>query len=196
MSIENILNRIREEAEASGAEVLRQAEERSAAIRAEHAKKAERLRAELEARARARAADEERRLVVAEELELRKAHLVRRREILEEVYAAARERIVRLAPNEYLDLVRSLIVRHALSGKEEVVVPAAQREIFTPAFIASLDAARGAGAAFTLAAEPGDFAWGVDLREGRRRVDLTLETVFEQLKARIEPAVAGALFPE
>jgi hypothetical protein len=36
----------------------------------------------------------------------------------------------------------------------------------------------------------------VVLREGQRRVDLTLDVMFRQLASRVESAVAGVLFPE
>ncbi len=196
MSIENILKKIEEEAGAAEAEILRAAGTRAASVREEGEREGAKLREELESRARAKASDEERRLVVGEELELRKASLERRREILGEVYAEARKRIEKLPPDEYLKLISSFILKNAISGTEEIVVPAAQRSMFTGAFVESLNRSRGAGAAFTVAGTPGEFAWGVVLREGQRRIDLTLDVMFRQLAARVEPAVAGVLFPE
>ena len=196
MAIENILNRIEEETEAAAAEIIREAEKQAASIRAEGERSGAKLREELESRASAKASDEERRLVVGEELELRKASLARKREILGEVYAEARKRIEGLPPDEYLKLVSAFILKSAISGKEEIVVPAAQLSMFSGGFVESLNRARGAGAAVSVAETPGDFAWGVVLREGQRRVDLTLATVFRQLAARVESAVAGVLFPE
>ncbi len=195
MSIENIVKRIDEETGAAVAGILGAAGERAAAVGDEAARAGEKLRGELEARARAKAGDEERRLIVGEELELRKAALVRKREILGEVYAEARKRIEHLTPDEYLKLMAALILKNAVSGREEIVVPAAQRGMFDAAFVDALNRARGAGAAFSLAGTPGDFAWGVVLREGQRRVDLTLDVIFRQLAERVESAVAGLLFP-
>jgi V/A-type H+-transporting ATPase subunit E len=196
MSIENILKKIEEETEVAAGEILRAAGTRASSIRGEGERGAAKLREELESRVRAKAADEERRLVVGEELELRKASLERRREILGEVYAEARKRIENLPPDEYLRLVSAFILKSAISGREEIVVPAAQRSMFAGDFVESLNRARGAGSAFTLAETPGDFAWGVVLREGQRRVDLTLGVIFRQLASRVESAVAGVLFPE
>jgi V/A-type H+-transporting ATPase subunit E len=196
MSIENIVNRIEEETGAAVAEILRAAEERASAVRDEAGRGGAKLRGELEGRARAKASDEERRLIVGEELELRKAALLRKREILGEVYAEARKRIQQLSPDEYLKLMSTLILKNAVTGREEIIVPAAQRSMFDGSFVDSLNRSRGQGAAFSLAGTPGDFAWGVVLREGQRRVDLTLDVMFRQLAARVESAVAGLLFPE
>jgi len=196
MSIENILKRIEEETEEAARGILGKAEAQASLIGEDYAKKGKKLREEIEHRSRVKAADEERRLVVGEELELRKAFLVRKREILDDVYGEARTRLESIPQEAYLDLLRSLIVRHSLSGREEIIVPAAQRNMFTADFIASLNRAKGGGAAFSLAGSPGDFPWGVVLREGQRRVDLTLEVIFEQLKTSIESRIAGILFPE
>ena len=196
MSIENILKKIEEEAEAAEAEILRAAGTRAASIRGDGERGGAKLREELESRARAKASDEERRLVVGEELELRKASLERKREILGEVYAEALKRIEHLPQDEYLMLISAFILKNAISGREEIVVPAAQRSMFSGAFVESLNRARGAGAAFVVAETPGEFAWGVVLREGQRRVDLTLGVIFRQLTARVESAVAGVLFPD
>ncbi len=196
MSIENILKRIEEETEDAIKEILGAAGAHGSVIREDYAKKGAKLREELERKVRMKAADEERRLIIGEELELRKAFLKRKCEILNEVYGDVRRRIESRPAAEYLEILKRLIIAHSLSGREEIVVPAEQRGMFTGAYIDSLNEARGEGAAFTLAEAPGDFSWGVVLHEGHRRVDLTLGVVFEQLKARIEPEIASFLFPE
>jgi vacuolar-type H+-ATPase subunit E/Vma4 len=196
MSIENILKKIEEETEAAAAEILRAAETKASSIREEGARGAAKLRGELETRVRAKAADEERRRIVGEELELRKAALARKREILGEVYAEARKRIESLPRDTYVELVSALILKNAVSGHEEIIVPAAQREMFSAGFVEGLNRARGGGAAFSVAETPGEFAWGVVLREGRRRVDLSLDVIFAQLTARVESETAGVLFRE
>ena len=195
MSIENILQRIEEETRGRVAEIMESAGAQAALIREDHAKRGAKLQEELGHAARARAADEERRLVVGEELDLRKAFLGRKREILGEIYGEARKRIEGIEPREYLALVASLIVKNAHTGNEEIVVPAGQKALFSAEYVESLNRAKGNGAAFSLAETPGDFRWGVVLREGRRRVDLTLDVLFEQLKARVESEIAGVLFP-
>jgi V/A-type H+-transporting ATPase subunit E len=196
MSIENILQRIEEETETSIKEIMGKAEAQAALIRDEYAKRGAKLHEELERKARMKASDEERRLIVGEELELRKALLEKKGEILNEVYGEARSRIRGLPPADYLELLKGLIVKNSISGNEEILVPAEQRAMFTAEYLTSLDRARGGNSSFSLADARGEFSWGVVLREGQRRVALTLDVVFEQLKARIESAVASLLFPD
>jgi vacuolar-type H+-ATPase subunit E/Vma4 len=196
MSIESILQRIEEETDEAVKGVLGRAESEAAAIREDYEKRGARLREELGHRSRAKATEEERRLVVGEELELRKALLAKKREILSQVYREARSRIEKLPQGDYIELVKALILANSGSGTEEIVVPRDQRELFAGAFLESLNEAKGPAATFSIAEEPGDFSWGVVLRESWRRVDLTLEVIFDQLKTRIESEVASVLFSE
>ena len=101
-----------------------------------------------------------------------------------------------LPEERYLALLKNLIVRRAVSGKEEIVVPKSQKKLFTQDFIDSLSSAFPGKGSFTVASENGDFTWGVVMREGRRVVDLTLRVLFEQLKEKVEPEIAALLFPE
>jgi vacuolar-type H+-ATPase subunit E/Vma4 len=196
MSIENIIRRIEDETQAAVAEILKKAEEQAAQIAAEYSRESARRAEELAAKARQRAADEEKRLIVGAQLELSKSSLERKREIIDDVCRTARRKIEALPVDEYRELVRELILRNAVSGREEIVVPALQRDLFTKEYIESLNAERGAGATFTVAGTSDEFGWGVVLREGRRRVDLTLGVLFEQMRERIESEIAAALFPE
>jgi len=195
MSIENILKRIEEETEASGREILRAAEAEAAGIRERYEKAADKLRGELSGRAVKKAEEEKRRLIVNEQLELKKALLAKKREILEDVYAEARERAVDLSDSEYIELMKALVLAKAVTGTEEIVVPAERRELFDGEFLAKLNR-ENAGGGFSYAKERGDFEWGVVLKERKRVVDLSLDVLFEQLRERVEPKIASVLFSE
>ena len=176
MSIENILKRIEEESSAAVGGIISEAESEAGKIREDYAAQAGELKGKLERKARTRAEEEERRLLVNEELQLRKELLERKREILDNLYAEAAKRIQSFEKNEYVELMKKMIIGSAISFEEEIIVPEDQREIFGKAFLDSLNkSAREKRGAFSVSDEPGDFTWGVVLREGRRRVDLTLD---------------------
>jgi V/A-type H+-transporting ATPase subunit E len=197
MSIENILKRIEEETAAAVDEIISEAESEAGNIREDYAAQAGELKEKLERRARARAEEEARRLLVNEELQLRKVLLEKKWEILDNLYAEAAKRIESLEKDEYLEFLRKMIIRRATSFEEEIVVPEGQREIFGKAFLDSLNkSVRDKEGTFHVSDEPGDFSWGVVLREGKRRVDLTLEVLITQLRYRIEPNIAAVLFAD
>ncbi len=197
MSIENILKRIEEEAEAAVGLIIGEAETEAEKIRKEFAAQADELKEKLEQRARIRAEEEERRLLVNEELRLRKQLLNKKREILDALYIEAVNRIASLETGEYLDLMKKLIIKRATSFGEEIIVPEDQRKIFGKEFIDSLNqSVRGKKGTFSISDDPGDFSWGVVLKERKRRVDLTLDVLIAQLRDRIESDIAAALFAD
>ena len=196
MAIGDILKKIGEEAAEAARERVAAAGLEAERIRAEHEGRGETLAAELRSRAGKRAAEEERRVVVGEQLELRKALLAKKREMLDGVFAETKDRLAAIGGEEYLALVSGIILDQAATGREEIVPAAAQRDLFTPGAIASLDEAWPGGGSFRLAEESGDFAWGVVLREGKRLVNLSLDVFFEQVREEIEPGIAGILFGE
>jgi vacuolar-type H+-ATPase subunit E/Vma4 len=127
---------------------------------------------------------------------LRKAELVHKREILTRLYNEARENINSLSGDDYLDLLSALIISRSISGTEEIVPAAGQTAKFSPDFLAKLNSGYPGGGKFTVAAEEGSFDWGVVLKEGRRTIDLSLGTVFDQVIDRIEPEVSSILFQQ
>ena len=197
MSIENILKRIEEETAAAVGEIISEAESEAEKIREDYTAEAGELKVKLERQARTKAEEEQRRLLVNEELRLRKELLERKREILDALYVEAAKRIESLERDEYLELMKMMIQRRATSFEEEIVVPEDQREIFGKEFLDSLNkTAGGKKGAISISDEPGDFSWGVILREGKRSVDLTLDVLIAQLRDRIEPDIAAVLFAD
>ncbi len=195
MAIEDILKRIEEESGAAVEEVLEEARRQAETIRAAYAKRAEDLGAELRRHAEKKAREEEKRLVVSEQLDIRKALLARKREILDTLYENARRRIEKMPRERYRDIMRRFIIARAVSGGEEIVASPRHREIFTDDFITELRRGFPGGGSFTMADQAGDFGWGVVLREGRRVVNLSLNVLFEQLRERVESRIAAVLFP-
>ena len=196
MSIEKILERIKEETDSTAGDIVEKAEREAERIRASFEADGTKLKNELEKRARERAEEEKRRLIVSEELELRKQFLVKKRELLDELYERAKGEMEKLEGEEYLDLVKKMILASAISGNEEIVAAKRQEGLFTGAFMETLNRENKRGEGFTLADETGAFSWGVVLREGRRRVDLTLGVLMDQLRERIESEIAPKLFSD
>jgi V/A-type H+-transporting ATPase subunit E len=196
MSIEQILKKIDDDAAAAAGGIVEEARTEAGRIARQYEAAAKKLRAQLEELAGRKAAEEKRRLLVSEELELRKAALVAKRRILSELYDEAKRKIGALSGAEYLDLLASMVAARAATGREEIVPAAGQRGLLDKAFLGKVAGAFDGEAKFTVSDREGEFAWGVVLREGKRVVDLSLETVFEQVRERIEPEVSAILFPD
>jgi len=194
MAIEDILKKIEEETEAECEKILAEARAEADRIEKEYRKKAEELKKELFEKAEARAKEEEKRLLVNEQLALRKALLSKKGELLEKVYSTAKEKIRALPEKEYLEIISGLVLSSAISGTEELVVPQSQGELFSESFLKSLNDRFGNGAKFAISQESGEFDWGVILREKQREIDLTLDVIFAQIIEKIESRIAEVLF--
>ncbi|MBN1164879.1 MAG: V-type ATP synthase subunit E [Candidatus Krumholzibacteriota bacterium] len=194
MSIENIINKIDEETDQAVRDILDEGRSRAGQIKEEYLARAGRLAAELREQAEKKARDEEKRLIVSAQLEMRKETLGKKRELLDGLYREAKSRIGTISSDDYREIIKTLIQRKAISGREEIVVGSAQADLFTDDFIESIRSGFPGGGQFSLAAEPGSFTWGVVLREGRRLIDLSLEVILEQLREDIESRLAAFLF--
>ncbi|MBN2070684.1 MAG: V-type ATP synthase subunit E [Candidatus Krumholzibacteriota bacterium] len=194
MAIEKIFERITGDAERTVREILDAGELESRAVKKEYLEKAGQLKDRLRSYAGKKAQEEEKHLIVNEQLELKKVVLKKKRDVLEKIYTDAKKRIEKLGAEETGRILRDLILDKAVSGKEEIIVSSSQRGIFSDRYIDELNKKFEGGGSFTLSADPGEFSWGVVLREGRRVVDLSLEVIFDQLKEKIEPKIAASLF--
>ncbi len=196
MSIEKIFERIAGDAERSVKDILGAAEREAGTLEKDYLKEAEKLKARLRSYAEKKADEEERHLIVNEQLELKKVVLRKKREILERLYEDGKKRINDLPAEESGRILSDLILKKAISGREEIVISESQKEIFSDRFMRELNDRFEGGGTFALSAERGEFSWGVVLREGRRTVDLSLDVIFDQLKEKIEPRIAAMLFAE
>lgn len=196
MPIEKIFERIDSEAGIAAGHILEAAKEKAAAMTADYNRQASELEKKLTAYAEKKGSEEEKHLLVSEQLEIRKALLWRKREILDRLYEEARKSILGLSPGESRSIIRKMITGGAVSGREEIVVSHNQTDLFSPEFVKELREGFGKGASFEVAVEKGTFDWGVVLREGRRVVDLSLDVVFKQVREKTEPRIAALLFGE
>ena len=196
MAIDDIVRKIEKETEEEKASIISKAQAEARVVSERYASAIEKMKKELEDKARAKAAEEEKRLIVNEQLEERKALLAKKREILEDIYKEARRTILSMPKQEYLDLISFLIAKKAVSGNEEIIVSKSQKDYFDSAFIERINKDWGEGAGFTVSSEAGNFEWGVVLREGKRSVDLTLDVLFDQIIEDLEPRLADVLFSD
>ena len=125
--IEKITARIEADMQAEIEAILKDGEERAAAVKAEYEARA---RAEAAAAAEAgRAAAESRkeRLESSARMDAKKELLAAKQACLDEAFVAARKKLTSLSEAEYVDLLAKLVVRSAKTGREEVIFSAADK---------------------------------------------------------------------
>lgn len=134
--IEKITARIETDAKAEVAEILREAEEKAAAIREQY-----KAQAAAEAKAAGAAGKEAaqrqtERLESAAQMEAKKRLLAAKQACLNEAFNKAQEKLLALDEGEYAQLLARMAVNAAKTGKEEILLNAKDRERVGPQVVA------------------------------------------------------------
>lgn len=169
---------IRLTAEENCAETLRDAEEWAELY---SSKQAELLREEVEE-------IHARRETVAD-LDIRKAILFAKQEVLGEVYARALEKLVALDHNTYIALIAKMLEQCADRGDLVVLAKGAP---VTAGEVGALSVCREKK--LSVSDEPGAFSGGMMLLNEKCDKDLTFETLLNEIQPEIESETADRLF--
>jgi V/A-type H+-transporting ATPase subunit E len=126
--IEKITARIETDAKAEVAEILREAEEKAAAIREQYKAQAAAEAKAAEAAGKEAAQRQTERLESAAQMEAKKQFLAAKQACLNEAFSKAQEKLLALSEGEYAQLLARMAVKAAKTGKEEILLNARDRE--------------------------------------------------------------------
>lgn len=191
--IEKITARIETDAKAEVAGILREAEEKAAAIREQY-----KVQAEAEAKAAAAGGKEAakrqgERLESAAGMEAKKRMLAAKHACLDEAFDKAQAKLLALPDGEYAELLAKLAVKAAKTGKEEILLSAKDRKRVGEQVVSKANAL-GKGMALTLGKETRDMAGGLILRDGSVEINCAFETQMRVLRESMASDVAALLF--
>ena len=191
---EKIIEHIRADAAARGEEILAAAREKCASIREEYAAKADEAYGEkLRAGVKACADDADSALRLAK-MEARKTLLALKQDMIAKSFAEAEKKLTELPEERYVALLASLAADASVTGREEIVLNAADRERVGKAVVAAANEKLGGKAALTLSDAVGDFDGGLILRRGNIEVNCTTALLVELCRGEMSAAIAGVLF--
>lgn len=190
--MEKIIARMRSDADAALDALRRETEEKTAALRADYAKRAEQERTALRARSEQAAQERYERLCSASDMEARKLELAAKQEVLGETYALALDKLCSLPRERYEALLLQLLGRAAVSGDEQLLLSAADREALGEAFVARANEALHTH--LTLADGTADIRAGFVLVGKTSDVNVSFETLLALSRERTEGKAAGRLF--
>lgn len=134
--IEKITARIETDAKAEVAEILREAEEKAAAIREQYKAQAAAEAKAAEAAGKEAAQRQTERLESAAQMEAKKRLLAAKQACLNEAFDKAQEKLLALDEGEYAQLLARMAVKAAKTGKEEILLNAKDRERVGPQVVA------------------------------------------------------------
>ncbi len=197
--IEKITARIEADAKAEVAGILREAEEKAAAIREQYKTQAQ---AEAKAAAeegKAAAKRQAERLESAAQTDAKKRLLEAKQDGLDEAFSRAQKKLLGLGDGEYADLLARIAAQAARSGQEEIVLNDKDRKRVGSQVVDKANAlltasGRTGKAELKLSKETRDMAGGLTLRDGNVEVNCAFETQLRVLREEMAAQVAGILF--
>ena len=190
---EKIIAHIQADADAQAAEILAEAEAKSAAIRETYEQKAKQAYAE---RIRAGVKENQDRLDSMERLakmESRKAVLALKQDMVAKSFDRAVDRLVALPEAQYVALLTKLAVKASVTHDEEIVLNARDKKAVGEKLVKAANEKLGGGQ-LRLAKDTGNFKGGLILRRGSIEANCTAELLVDLCREEMAAELAGVLF--
>ena len=190
---EKIIAHIQADAAAQADAILAQAEQQCAEIREGYEHKAKDAYAE---KIRAGVKANQDRLESVERLarmEGRKSVLALKQDMVSKSFDLAVDKLVNLPEDQYVALLAKLAAQASVTGDEQVVLNARDREKVGPAVVAAANAKLSDGK-LTLSDETGAFQGGLLLRRGSIEANCTVELLVELCRGEMAAELAKVLF--
>lgn len=173
--------------------ILAQAEQQCALIRAEFDEKAKAAYTERVRKGVADCQDRVDSMDRIARMEAKKGLLALKQQKVSESFDLAAEKIVALPAEQYTAFLAKLAARASVTGDEEIVLNAKDRESVGAAVAAEANALLGKGK-LSLSDKTGSFAGGLILRRGSIEANCTVELLVELCRSEMSAEIAKLLF--
>lgn len=191
MSKEVLIEKLLSDGEKEVQRILDDAKERANSVISEAKDRAREEMLRCEERANKFLPEQERRICSVAELERKKLLTATKQEVLNGSFKLAAERIRALPDEDYLAIIRRMIISSAEDG-DKVIISNLDKERITEEFITSL--AEELHISLILSKEYGDFIGGVLLSSASYDKNLTLECELALIREGAESSLAEILF--
>ena len=191
--IEKITARIETDAKAEVAEILREAEEKAAAIRAQYEAQAAQEAKDAAEAGKENAKRQLERLESAAQMDAKKQMLGAKQDALNAAFDNAQKKLLALPEDEYAELLAKMAVKAMKTGKEEIILNARDQKRVGEKVVTKANGLKK-GAALTLSKETREMAGGLTLRDGNVEVNCAFETQLRVLREEMAAEVANILF--
>jgi len=195
MDGEQVVEKILSEARAEAEKIKKKADEREAAEQARLDGQLADYKSQTEMLAQKAAKAEKLHLLAAARMESAKELLAEKREILDEVFTQAREKLLNLPDEQYRKLMANLMLKAVESGDEEVIVDKDEKRI-DQQLINQVNQRLGPDnkRELKLSKEREDLGGGFILRRGKIKNNVSLDVLLAQARRDLEIELAKELF--
>jgi V/A-type H+/Na+-transporting ATPase subunit E len=200
MSLDNIVKKIIDEAQKTVMAVSNGADKELDRFRAELSNEEKDLKGDANKKAKADVAEIIRRKKSSANLEGRKRILGQKEMILNEVFVEAKEKLLNLPVNEYLELLETLVVEYGATGDEIIMFSeddASRLKSEMKAWTKELNEKlkkKGLKGETTVSNETREIEGGLILSKGRTEINLSFEVLLSELRLSLEGEIMNILF--
>ncbi|MCM8781465.1 MAG: V-type ATP synthase subunit E family protein [Candidatus Omnitrophica bacterium] len=199
MSLKNIISKILEDANLKALEMKNEAATSASLIIKEAETKAQVLSCEIIKQAQQIVADETKRFEVSQAIEYKNAILTKKQELIDAVFKRAKEEIVNLNAEQYLSLIKTMLLVSVEKGDETIVISNKERNYFNDTFLKSLNnefKKAGKEGKLTLKIKDGLKEGSFILETRDTMLDISIDLVLSDLREELSGEVAHILFGE
>ena len=192
--IEKITARIESDGKAETVQMLKEAEEKAAALLAGYKAKAEEETAAAVEAGKEAAVHQAERLESAAHMEAKKQYLAAKQACLDEAFQKAQKKLLALPDDKYAELLAKMAVKASTTGKEEVLLNQKDRERVGEQVVAKANELLRRKGKLTLAEDTRPMEGGLTLRSGSVEVNCAFETELRVLRDDMASEIAAILF--
>lgn len=192
MAVDDILKKIKADAEAAAREIVAEGQVAADVVAGEARSRAEIQKKDLRARAEQRAQEERNRITTLARLAARRELLNEKQGFIDRVFTEAGDRVAAMDQDEYRKFIAGFLKSTVESGDEEVLIGETETRI-DQAFLDSVSREAGWGG-LKLLSERRAIRGGFVLRSGKVETNCALETILRDAREKLETEVAAILF--
>jgi V/A-type H+-transporting ATPase subunit E len=193
MAVEDILRKIRADAEEAARRIVNEGKAAADAVTAQARARVEAQQERMRARARQRADEERNRIVTLARLSGRRDLLNEKQRLIDRVFEETEKSILEMGRDDYRRLIRRLLRDTREAGDVEVIVDVNETRI-DQSFLDDVGRELGGSGSLKLSNERREIGGGFILRSGRTETNCALGTILRDARERLETEVASILF--
>ncbi len=193
MAVDDILKKIKADAEEAARKIVSESQEAADAVAGQARARAEAQKKELRAKAEQRAQEDRNRITTLARLAARRELLDEKQGFIDRVFSEAGKKVAGMDQSEYRKFITGFLKSTVESGDEEVLIGETETRI-DQAYLDSVSKEAGWSGGLKLSKERRPIAGGFILRSGRVETNCALETILRDAREKLETEVAAILF--
>jgi len=197
MTVDKIKEKILSDARAQAEQIDKEIAAKVKALQTEQHSQEKDIEARAEEEAKRRAEDRYRKDIATAELELRKAVLARKQELIQEVFDLAYEQLLSMKEETYRGFLRDLLMKTVETGEEEVIFSPKDAKKMAPDILKDVNGRLQKDdrtGALRLSKEQREIQGGFILKREKQETNCSLGALFNAVREELEPRVAAVLF--